>query len=129
MAGIDILNQFPNSRMAAAVRLGQSRFITGEMTTTAAAAGTKSGSATLTGVAGNTSTAQLLTLCGLTSSFTYISLTPTTTTNGIIVSQGGNAVNYKVGQSATFSGVTTSANQLQVGTAAPDVVTVNYLGV
>lgn len=34
MAGVDIANQFPNSRMALAVKLGQSRFISVDAPTT-----------------------------------------------------------------------------------------------
>lgn len=128
MAGIDILNQFPNSRMAAAARLGQSQFRSVE-STSAVTPTQKTGTATLTAVAGNTSTAQLLTLCGLTTSFSTIMLTVTTSVAGVVISQGGNAVRYLQGQSATFNNVSLTVNQLQVGTVVGDVVTINYVGI
>jgi uncharacterized membrane protein YphA (DoxX/SURF4 family) len=129
MAGIDILNQFPNSKMAAAAQLGQSRFRSVE-STSAITPAQKTGSAQLTGVAGNTSTAQLLTLCGLTTSFSEIMLTITTSVAGVVIAQSGNpGVRYPQGQSATFNDVTLTSNQLQIGTVAGDVVTINYVGV
>jgi uncharacterized membrane protein YphA (DoxX/SURF4 family) len=128
MAGIDILNQFPNSKMAAAAQLGQSRFRSVE-STSAITPAQKTGSATLTGVAGNTSTAQLLTLCGLTTSFSEIMLIITTSVAGVVIAQGGSSTRYPQGQSATFNDVSLTANQLQVGTVAGDVVTINYVGV
>jgi hypothetical protein len=128
MAGIDILNQFPNSKMAQAVDLGQSRFMSTD-TTTAVTPTQKTGTATLTGVAGNTSTAQLGTLCGLTTSFSTIMLTITTSVAGVTITQGGVAKKYMQGESATFQNVSTSANQLQVFTVTGDVVTINYVGV
>lgn len=127
MAGIDILNQFPNSRMAAAANLGQSQFRSVEAGPVVA--GLKSGSAVLTGVAGNTSTAQLLALCGLTTSFAAIVLTITTAIGDVFISQGGVTTKYRQGQAATYRNVSLSQNQLQVGTIAGDVVTINYVGV
>jgi hypothetical protein len=127
MAGVDILNQFPNSKMAAAVDLGQSRFMSADMTT-AVTPTQKTGTATLTGVAGNTSTAQLGTLCGLTTMFSTVMLTITTSVAGVTITQGGVATKYLQGQSATFNNVSTSANQLQVFTVTGDVVTINYVG-
>jgi hypothetical protein len=129
MAGIDLLNQFPNSRMAAAAKIGQSRFYSAEETTVTTT-GAKSGSATMASKAGTTSTATLLTLCGLTTSFTEIMFTIVTSATGVAISYGtGAAVVYQQGQTATFSNVSLTANQITVLTAIADVVTVNYVGV
>jgi hypothetical protein len=127
MAGIDILNQFPNSKRAQAVRLGQSRFNSPDATP--AVAGAKSGSAQLTGVTGNTSTAALGTLCGITTSFTSIMLAIASSVAGVTITQGGVATKYYQGQSATFSNVSLTANQLQVFTVAGDIVNIAYSGV
>jgi hypothetical protein len=57
-------------------------------------------------------------------------LTVVTSVAGIIIAQSGNpGVRYLQGQSATFQNVSTSANQLQIGTVIADVVTINYVGV
>lgn len=129
MAGIDILNQFPNSKMAAAVDLGQSRFQSSD-STTAVTPTQKTGTVTMTAVTGNTSTAQLLTQCGLTTSFSTILITVVTSVAGVVIAQSGNpGVRYMQGQAATFNNVSTSSNQLQIGTVIADVVTINYVGV
>lgn len=129
MAGIDLLNQFPNSKMAAAVDIGQSRFMSADVSSAVTPA-QKTGTVTMTAVTGNTSTAQLLTQCGLTTSFTSIMITVVTSVAGIVIAQSGNpGVRYMQGQSATFQNVSTSANQLQIGTVTADVVSITYLGV
>jgi hypothetical protein len=129
MAGIDILNQFPNSKMAAAVDIGQSRFMSADVSSAVTPA-QKTGTVTMTAVNGNTSTAQLLTQCGLTTSFTSIMITVVTSVAGVVIAQSGNpGVRYMQGQSATFQNVSLSANQLQIGTALADVVSITYLGV
>ena len=81
MAGIDILNQFPKSMMAAAARLGQSQFRSTE--SAPAVAGAKSGVVTLPSVTGNTSTVALLTAAGLASSFSSVMFTIVTSTAGV----------------------------------------------
>ena len=108
MAGIDILNQFPNSKMAAAADLGQSRFMSSD-STTAVTPTQKTGTVTMTAVTGNTSTAQLL-----TQSRSYrlrsvrILITVVTSVAGIIIAQSGNpGVRYMQGQAATFQNVST----------------------
>src|ERR1700677_707904 len=107
MAGIDILGKFPQSRMANAARLGQSRFISGEDVVVQgvpsalpnAVAGVqpvtivpgfnaKSGVLTITGAA-TTTTANLLTDAGFTTAFTEISITINTSTAGVTLAQGG----------------------------------------
>jgi hypothetical protein len=128
MAGIDILNQFPNSKMAAAADLGQSRFMSSD-STTAVTPTQKTGTVTMTAVTGNTSTAQLLTQCGLTTSFSTILITVVTSVAGIIIAQGGNPVRYMQGQTATFQNVSLTANQLQIGTVLADAVSITYVGV
>jgi hypothetical protein len=128
MAGIDLLNQFPKSMMAAAAKLGQSLFRSSE-TVSVTGPALKSGNATMASVTGTTSTATLLALCGLTTSFSYIMFTIVTSATGVAIAQGGNpAVIYPQGRTVTFTNVSTSANQLSVLTAAADVVTVNYEG-
>ena len=128
MAGIDLLNQFPRSYMAAAARLGQSYFRSTE-TTTVTGPALKSGTATMASVNGTTSTATLLTLCGLTTSFNYIMFTIVTSATGVAIAQSGNpAVVFPQGRTATYTNVSLSSNQLSVLTASADVVTVNYEG-
>jgi hypothetical protein len=128
MAGIDLLNQFPSSKMAAAAKIGQSRFITGEMTSVTGPP-LKSGSFTISGLSGTTSTASLLSSAGLTTSFAWIMFTITTSTAGVAITPPTPAVVYAQGQTKTFNNVSTSANQVTVLTAAGDVVTVTYEGV
>ena len=129
MAGIDLLNQFPNSRMAAAVRIGQSQFRSVE-STTVTTTGAKSGSATMASKNGTTSTATLLALCTLTTSFTEIMFTIVTSATGVAISYGtGAAVVYQQGQTATFANVSLTVNQITVLTALADVVNVTYIGV
>jgi hypothetical protein len=128
MAGIDVLNQFPKSKMAAAADIGQSRFMSTEGTVVTATPALKSGSATMASVAGTTSTATLLTLCGLTTSFSTLMFTVVTSATGVAFTPPTPAVVYPQGSTVTFNNVSTSANQVTVLTAAPDVVTVNYVG-
>jgi hypothetical protein len=127
MAGIDLLNQFPNSKMAAAAKIGQSRFITGEITTVTGPA-LKSGSFTISSLTGTTSTATLLSSAGLTTSFAWIMFTITTSTAGVAITPPTPAIVYPQGQTVTFRNVSTSANQVTVLTASTDVVTVTYEG-
>jgi hypothetical protein len=128
MAGIDLLNQFPKSKMAGAAKLGQSYFRSSE-TVSVTGPALKSGSATMASVNGTTSTATLLALCGLTTSFSYIMFTIVTSAAGVAIAQSGNpAVVYPQGSTVTFSNVSTTTNQLSVMTASADVVTVNYEG-
>jgi hypothetical protein len=129
MAGIDILNQFPNSRMAAAVELGQSRFMSADSVTSVTPT-QKTGTATMAAKNGTTSTATLLTLAGLTTTFNTIMFTITTSVAGVAISYGtGPAVVYAQGQTATFQNVSTTANQITVLTALADVVNISYVGV
>ena len=128
MAGIDLLNQFPRSKMAAAARIGQSQFRSTEGTSVTSTAVLKSGQATMASVNGTTSTATLLTLCGLTTSFSSLMFTIVTSAAGVAITPPTPAVVYPQGATATFNNVSTSANQVSVLTALADVVTVNYVG-
>lgn len=128
MAGIDILNQFPNSKMAQAVRLGQSRFNSPDASPVVT--GLKSGGATMAPLTGTTSTATLMSLAGLSSSFYTMVINVVSSAAGVTIAQTGGATKtYYQGQSATFNNVSTSANQITVLTNSADVVTINYIGV
>jgi hypothetical protein len=149
MAGIDILGKFPNSRMANAARLGQSRFISGEdvvvpgvpsaLPNPNAAGGVqpitivpgfnaKSGVLTITGAA-TTTTANLLTDAGFTTAFTEISITINTSTAGVTLAQGGNSIVLKAGSSIGLSGPINATNSpITLTTATGDVVDISYTG-
>lgn len=132
MAGIDILNQFPNSRMALAAKLGQSRFRSDEAVITAgggggAISGLSSGVFTLN-TAGAKTTANLLTAAGLTTSFTTLSVGVNTSTNGVVIAQGTGSGTYKQGAVVEFNNVATGTNPITLTLATGDVVTCTYTG-
>lgn len=150
MAGIDIFGQFPNSKMAWAVKAGQSRLITGEVTSMAASynpasspggvagggntgivaggPGTLSGVATLN-TAGTKNTAALLAACGLTSSFTSLSVGVMASALGVTIAQGSGSNVYQQGAILNFSNISAANSPLTITMAANDVVTLTYSGV
>jgi hypothetical protein len=147
MAGIDLLGAFPKSRMAKAVKLGQSRFRSSEDVTVAgdfsAAPSATTGSnitangsagATKTGVftengAATLTTAQLLTAAGLTAQFNSLSIFVKTSTSGITIAQGAGNTNAAAGSTTNLTGpISATQNSVTLTLAAGDVVQLTYSG-
>ncbi len=78
--------------------------------------------------AGVKTTAQLLALAGLTSSFTTISITVNTAPAGVSIAQGAGSVIYAQGDVATFSNVSVANTPVTLTLATGDVVSVLYSG-
>jgi hypothetical protein len=129
MAGIDILNQFPNSRMAQAAKAGQSRFRSDEsvVVSSGVAAGLSSGVFTIN-TAGTKTTANLLTLAGLTTSFSSLSVGVNTSTNGVTVAQGTGSAIYRQGAVVEFNNISVASNPITITMVTGDVVTCTYTG-
>lgn len=155
MAGIDILGQFPNSRMAAAAKLGQSRFRSTEGvaipatfntaatpanvetgTNVAIVSGGGGGAATLSEkvatftTAGATTRAALLAALGYTTQLAFLQLTVKTSVSGVTFAQGGGTVTLTAGSSITL-GTRDGApvvSDFSMTLASGDVVLVQAVG-
>jgi hypothetical protein len=132
MAGIDATNQFPNSRMALAAKLGQSRFRSDESVITAGGGSAppvalSSGVFTLN-TAGAKTTANLLTAAGLTTGFATLSIGINTSTNGVTVAQGTGSAVYRQGAVVEFNNISVATNPITLTLATGDIVTCTYTG-
>ena len=130
MAGIDLNNVFPNSKMAQAAKLGQSRFRSDESVVASQPAtgpGLSSGVFTLN-TAGTKTTANLLTAAGLTTGFNSLSVGVNASNNGVTIAQGTGQAVYKQGAVVEFTNIAAATNPITITMAAGDVVTCTYTG-
>ena len=122
MAGVDSLNAFPNSRMARAVRLGQSRFMSQDT-------GPLGAVKAITGAA-VTTTANLLTAFGFALQINSLFVKAETVAAGISVAQGGNSISLAAGESITLTGpISPTVNPVTVTTGAGDTVNLQAQGI
>ncbi len=117
---------YPTSKMAQAVRLGLSQFRYVDVAG-GASAGTSAGVFTIN-TAGVKTTAALLALAGLTTSFATLSFAVATAPAGVTIAQGAGSVVYPQGSTPMFSNVSVANNPITLTMAASDVVHVLYSG-
>jgi hypothetical protein len=131
MPGIDKNNQFPNSKMANAVRIGQSRFAMVETVASGAlmamAANASSGVFTLN-TPGDYVTSTLLQAAGLREGFTSLVVTVETSVEGVTIAQGSGSAVYQEGEVASFGHVTSKNDPVTITLVEGDVVSVSYTG-
>jgi hypothetical protein len=133
MAGIDLLNQFPNSKMALAAKAGQSRFRSDETVIVSGGGGGGAGTGLSSGVftintPGTKTTANLLTLAGLTTGFTSLSIGINSSASGVTIAQGTGSAVYKQGAVIEFNNISATTNPITLTMATNDVVTCTYTG-
>ncbi len=150
MAGIDIFELFPNSRMAAAAKSGLSQFRSVEgldIPATYNSAATPANVATGTRVAliggavsgsesgivtlntpGVLDTAALLALAGLTSEFSSLSFNVNTAPAGVLIAQGAGFAIYPQGEAVSFNNVSVANNPVTLTLVAGDTVFMMYSG-
>jgi hypothetical protein len=148
MAGIDVLNAFPNSKMAKAVKLGQSRFMTGEefvetgvfseQSPTFGGIFTPDGgeptvaakaSVLTIDTAGAYTTAELLAALGFATNFDVLNVAISSSSAGVSVAQGTGSIVLKSGAVVAFPGpITATQNPVTITLAAGDVVVLNAQG-
>jgi hypothetical protein len=152
MAGIDLFDLYPGSKMAVAARLGLSRFQSNEgveipatLNPVATVANVSDGSEDVVliggasgsaqagvftlNTAGVKNTATLLAAAGLVSSFSTLSIAVITSAAGITIARGAGSAVYSQGAAVSFTNVSVANNSVTLTLAAGDVVVVLYSGI
>lgn len=124
MSGVDTNNQFPNSRMAQAVKIGQSRFISvdvpnvpmGEQNNVSTVAATSLTVPSISGDIPRPTYAVVTALTGAPLYYTIDGTTPSATNNAGQIAANGNAVPfYGLGLLLALKFITPGAGTMSVG--------------